>query len=88
MVKVIDSNGVVLDCSGASSQQLRDAADGGKRGVVLKSEGMEAPKDMQGIVSGRVHNALYYTPLIRTQMDHVFVNRWPKKDKFSRSVKN
>ena len=161
MVKVIDSDGVVLDCSGASSQQLRDAADGGKRGVVLKSEGMPVPKDMQGIVSGRVHNALYYapmlnlnklikpdfaifrvvevgkerikreynlslfngygtennlyspgrpywldeqwkhlakilmiqrenahnftdfnyTPLIRTQMDHVFVNRWPKKDK-------
>jgi gamma-glutamyl hercynylcysteine S-oxide synthase len=28
----------------------------------MYSEGMAIPKDMQGIVSGRVHNALYYCP--------------------------
>jgi len=62
MVKEIDADGVVLDCSGASSEELREAADRGKKGVVMYSEGMAVPKDMQGIVSGRVHNALYYCP--------------------------
>lgn len=62
MVKEINADGVVLDCSGASSAELRDAADRGKQGVVMYSEGMAIPKDMQGIVSGRVHNALYYCP--------------------------
>ncbi|WP_340111810.1 formylglycine-generating enzyme family protein [Maribellus mangrovi] len=64
MVKEIDADGVVLDCSGASSEQLRNAADKGKKGVVMYSEGMAVPKDMQGIVSGRVHNALYYCPML------------------------
>ena len=30
----------------------------------MYSEGMAVPRDMQGIVSGRVHNALYYPPLL------------------------
>ncbi|WP_167619335.1 formylglycine-generating enzyme family protein [Maribellus sediminis] len=64
MVKDIDADGVVLDCSGASSEQLRNAADKGKKGVVMYSEGMAVPKDMQGIVSGRVHNALYHCPML------------------------
>jgi len=64
MVRQIDADGVVLDCSGASSKELRDAADAGKKGVVMYSEGMAVPKDMQGIVSGRVHNALYYCPML------------------------
>jgi iron(II)-dependent oxidoreductase len=58
------ADGVVLDCSGASSEQLRAAADNGGKGVVMYSEGMAVPKDMQGIVSGRVHNALYYCPML------------------------
>ncbi|MEN8115556.1 MAG: SUMF1/EgtB/PvdO family nonheme iron enzyme [Bacteroidota bacterium] len=58
------ADGVVLDCSGASSEQLRAAADNGGDGVVMYSEGMAIPKDMQGIVSGRVHNALYYCPML------------------------
>lgn len=64
MVKALDADGVVLDCSGASSEELRNAADKGKKGVVMYSEGMAVPKDMQGIVSGRVHNALYYCPML------------------------
>ncbi len=64
VVKKIDADGVVLDCSGASSTELRNAADRGKKGVVMYSEGMAVPKDMQGIVSGRVHNALYYCPVL------------------------
>lgn len=61
-IKSIDADGVVLDCSGASTDQLQTAADKAKTGVVMYSEGMAIPKDMQGIVSGRVHNALYYCP--------------------------
>ncbi|MBN2774475.1 MAG: SUMF1/EgtB/PvdO family nonheme iron enzyme, partial [Prolixibacteraceae bacterium] len=64
IINETNSDGVVLDCSGASSEQLRNAADNGGDGVVMYSEGMAVPKDMQGIVSGRVHNALYYCPLL------------------------
>ena len=63
-IKETNADGVVLDCSGASSEQLREAADNGGKGVVMYSEGMAIPKDMQGIVSGRVHNALYYCPTL------------------------
>ena len=62
IINETDADGVVLDCSGASSEQLRQAADNGGNGVVMYSEGMAVPKDMRGIVSGRVHNALYYCP--------------------------
>lgn len=58
------ADGVVLDCSGASTEQLQKAGDNGGDGVVMYSEGMAVPKDMQGIVSGRVHNALYYCPML------------------------
>jgi gamma-glutamyl hercynylcysteine S-oxide synthase len=49
---------------GASSKELQDAADKVRSGVVMYSEGMAVPKDMPGIVSGRVHNALYYPPVL------------------------
>ncbi len=58
------ADGVVLDCSGASTEQLQKAGDNGGNGIVMYSEGMAVPKDMQGIVSGRVHNALYYCPML------------------------
>jgi formylglycine-generating enzyme required for sulfatase activity len=58
------ADGVVLDTQGSSSAALQAAADGVKSGVVMYSEGMAVPRDMQGIVSGRVHNALYYPPLL------------------------
>ncbi|MEI8060630.1 MAG: SUMF1/EgtB/PvdO family nonheme iron enzyme, partial [Ferruginibacter sp.] len=35
-----------------------------KSGVILYSEGMAVPKDMQRIISGRVHNDIYYPPLL------------------------
>lgn len=63
-VKETGADGVVLDCSGASTEQLQKAGDNGGIGVVMYSEGMAVPKDMQGIVSGRVHNALYYCPML------------------------
>ncbi|MFA6593018.1 MAG: SUMF1/EgtB/PvdO family nonheme iron enzyme [Bacteroidales bacterium] len=62
--KALDVDGFVLDCQGSSSEQLQSAADVVKKGVVMYSEGMAVPRDMQGIVSGRVHNALYYCPML------------------------
>ena len=58
------ADGVVLDTKGSSSKELQEAADAVRGGVVMYSEGMAVPKDMPGIVSGRVHNALYYPPLL------------------------
>ena len=31
---------------------------------IMYSEGMAVPKDMESIISGRVHNALYYPPIL------------------------
>ncbi len=64
LIKETDADGVVLDTRGASSRELQDAADSVKKGVVMYSEGMAIVKDMPGIVSGRVHNALYYVPML------------------------
>lgn len=64
LIKATSADGVVLDTKGESSKELQLAADQVKPGVVMYSEGMAVPKDMPGIISGRVHNALYYPPLL------------------------
>ena len=64
LIKATKADGVVLDTKGSSSHEIQQAADLAKPGVVMYSEGMAVPKDMPGIVSGRVHNALYYPPLL------------------------
>jgi len=64
IIKVTDADGVVLDTMGESEKELQDAADSVKKGVVMYSEGMAVPRNMQGIVSGRVHNAIYYPPML------------------------
>lgn len=64
LIKQTDADGVVLDTRGASSKELQEAADNVRKGVVMYSEGMAVPKDMTGIVAGRVHNALYYPPML------------------------
>lgn len=64
LIRITGADGVVLDTRGASSKELQEAADGVKPGVIMFSEGMAVPRDMPGIVSGRVHNALYYPPLL------------------------
>ncbi|HYM94151.1 MAG TPA: SUMF1/EgtB/PvdO family nonheme iron enzyme, partial [Chitinophagaceae bacterium] len=63
-IKRIDADGVVLDTKAEASEALQQAADNAKPGVILYSEGMAVPKDMQGIISGRVHNDIYYVPLL------------------------
>lgn len=64
MIREIGADGVVLDTEGKSTPERQQAADEVRQGVVMYSEGMAVPKDMQGIVSGRVHNALYYPPML------------------------
>ncbi len=57
-----DADGVVLDTRGSSSYELQAAADSVKKGVVMYSEGMAVIRDMPGIISGRVHNAIFLSP--------------------------
>ncbi|BEH00201.1 hypothetical protein BSYN_24650 [Bacteroides sedimenti] len=64
ITKVANIDGFVLDTQSGSSKDLQNAADAARPGVVMYSEGMAVPKDMQGIPSGRVHNALYYPPML------------------------
>jgi formylglycine-generating enzyme required for sulfatase activity len=62
LIHDIDADGVVLDCKGNSSWELQSAADGVKPGVIMYSEGMAVPEDMPGIISGRVHDAIFMPP--------------------------
>jgi formylglycine-generating enzyme required for sulfatase activity len=62
MIRETDADGVVLDTRGSSSYELQHTADSVKKGVIMYSEGMAIPKDMPGIISGRVHNAIYFSP--------------------------
>lgn len=64
LIRETSADGVVLDTQGESSEELQVAADKAKSGVIMYSEGMAVPKNMNGIVSGRVHNALYYPPML------------------------
>jgi len=57
-----EADGVVLDTSGKSSREIQAAADSVRKGVVMYSEGMAVPADMPGIISGRVHNAIFLSP--------------------------
>jgi gamma-glutamyl hercynylcysteine S-oxide synthase len=62
LLKATDADGVVLDTKGSSSKELQAAADKVRPGIIMYSEGMAVPKDMPGIVSGRVHDALVMPP--------------------------
>ncbi|MDT8394231.1 MAG: SUMF1/EgtB/PvdO family nonheme iron enzyme [Bacteroidales bacterium] len=62
IIDATDADGVVLDCRGKSNERLQKIADSIKPGVIMYSEGMAIVKDMPGIVAGRVHNAIFYSP--------------------------
>ncbi|MEA1898598.1 MAG: SUMF1/EgtB/PvdO family nonheme iron enzyme [Bacteroidota bacterium] len=64
LIHSVSADGVVLDTRGKSSKRLQTAADIVREGVIMYSEGMAVPKDMQGIVSGRVHNAIERSPIL------------------------
>jgi formylglycine-generating enzyme required for sulfatase activity len=62
LLRASDADGVVLDTRGSSSKELQATADKVKPGIIMYSEGMAVPKDMPGIVAGRVHDALVLPP--------------------------
>lgn len=62
IIRETRADGVVLDTRGSSSVPLQQAADNARSGVIMYSEGMAVPKDMPGIISGRVHNAIRMSP--------------------------
>ena len=62
LIAETEADGVVLDTRGSSSYELQAAADSVRKGVVMYSEGMAITKDMPGIISGRVHNAIFLSP--------------------------
>lgn len=62
LIRETEADGVVLDTKGSSSYELQAAADSIRKGVVMYSEGMAITKDMPGIISGRVHNAIFLSP--------------------------
>jgi len=62
LIKSTNADGVVLDTKGSSSFELQHAADSVRPGVIMYSEGMAVTKDMPGIISGRVHDAIYMPP--------------------------
>jgi len=62
MIAETEADGVVLDTRGSSSHELQAAADSVRKGVIMYSEGMAVTRDMPGIISGRVHNAIYLSP--------------------------
>jgi iron(II)-dependent oxidoreductase len=64
LIQATEADGMVLDTRGESSLEFQQAADSVRKGVIMYSEGMAVPRDMQGIVAGRVHNALYYCPML------------------------
>ncbi len=62
LIRDTDADGVILDTYGWSTAELQVAADKIKPGIVMYSEGMAVPKDMPGIITGRVHDAIYMPP--------------------------
>jgi len=62
LIAETEADGVVLDTKGSSGTELQSAADSVRKGVIMYSEGMAIPRDMQGIISGRVHNAIFLSP--------------------------
>ena len=62
LIAETEADGVVLDTRGSSSFELQAAADSVRKGVVMYSEGMAITRDMPGIISGRVHNAIFLSP--------------------------
>jgi len=62
LLRETNADGVVLDTKGSSSFELQATADKVKPGIIMYSEGMAVPRDMPGIVTGRVHDALVMPP--------------------------
>ncbi|MGC8746241.1 MAG: formylglycine-generating enzyme family protein [Candidatus Saccharicenans sp.] len=64
LLRELQADGVVLDTWGRSTPEFQALADRVKPGIIMYPEGMAIPKDMPGVVVGRVHDALYLPPLL------------------------
>lgn len=64
LLREIQADGVILDTRGESSREFQAMADRVKPGIIMYPEGMAVPKNMPGVVAGRVHDALYLPPLL------------------------
>ncbi len=64
MLTFLDADGIVLDTKGESSNELQAMADSVRPGIIMYSEGMAVPAHMPGIITGRVHDALYLPPTL------------------------
>ncbi len=62
LIRATDADGIILDTYGWSTAELQATVDSTKPGVVMYSEGMAVPKDLPGIITGRVHDAIYMPP--------------------------
>lgn len=62
LISETEADGVIIDTESNSSFELQAAADSVRKGIVMYSEGMAVASDMPGIISGRVHNAIHYSP--------------------------
>ena len=62
LLRELQADGVILDTRGESSHEFQEMADRVKPGIIMYSEGMAVPLNLPGIVTGRVHDALYLPP--------------------------
>jgi gamma-glutamyl hercynylcysteine S-oxide synthase len=62
LISETEADGVILDTRNDSGPELQSVVDSIKKGVIMYSEGMAVPREMHGIISGRVHNAIYLSP--------------------------
>jgi gamma-glutamyl hercynylcysteine S-oxide synthase len=62
LIAETEADGVVLDTMDSSGSELQGVVDSVRSGVVMYSEAMATPKNMQDIIAGRVHNAIFYSP--------------------------
>ncbi len=63
LVRDLDADGVMLETgAGSGFEGLQAAADSIRSGVVIYPSGMAGVREMQKIISGRVHNSIFLSP--------------------------
>lgn len=63
LIMDLEADGVILETeSAAGGERLQAAADSIRSGVVMYPDGMAGVKEMQGIISGRIHNSIFMSP--------------------------
>jgi gamma-glutamyl hercynylcysteine S-oxide synthase len=57
-----EADGVIIDDIGSSVSDLQHVADSIRKGILIYPEGMAIPREMPGIIAGRVHTGIYLSP--------------------------